>query len=260
MSVEVKPFAHKKWTFRQSRSEQCPEVPFRLTVVAPSGQGKTVLLQSLVLNPKLYRGCFERIYIFSPSCDIDSTWDPVKKYIKEELRVDTRKEPCWWPDYEPEVLESLISTQFKIIEHLKASGQKALPSILILVDDHADNEAFTRRCSSLWTLFTRGRHAGISTIISGQRLCSVAPIIRLNCSGIIVFALRNMLDLQKFVEELGAVCEDKDDILQMYRIATSKPHGFLYVDLMARGRERMFLDGFSRRLVPTGDRILVRPV
>jgi type IV secretory pathway VirB4 component len=40
-----------------------------MILLAPSGSGKTVLLSNLILN--IYRGCFERIYIFSPSIDLD---------------------------------------------------------------------------------------------------------------------------------------------------------------------------------------------
>ena len=45
--------------------------------------GKTVALISLILEQ--YRGVFERIYIFSPSVNIDDGWIPVKKYIEEDL-------------------------------------------------------------------------------------------------------------------------------------------------------------------------------
>ncbi len=46
----------------------------------------------------------------------------------------------------------------------------------------------------------------------------------------------------------------------MYRYATTKPHGFLYVDLHARSLDRMFSSGFSQRLIPEGDRIRVEAV
>jgi hypothetical protein len=228
--------------------------------VAPSGQGKTVLIQNMILNQKLYRGCFERVYLFTPSVDIDATWTPVKKYITDTLKVDVKKEPCWFADYNPGQLQELIDTQFRIVEHLKAGGETKLPSILIVVDDHSDHPEFTRNDRSLHLLFCRGRHAGISTIISGQRLCSVAPIVRLNCSGIVVFKLRNLLDLQKFLEELSAVVEDRSDLEQMYRYATNRPHGFLYVNLLARDLAEMFFADFGQRLIPDGEEIRVETI
>ena len=54
----------------------CGRLPIRSIVLGPSGSGKTVLLTNLILETS-------RIYIFSPSIDVDATWRPVKNYIKE---------------------------------------------------------------------------------------------------------------------------------------------------------------------------------
>ena len=47
---------------------------------------KTVALISLILEQN--KGVFERIYVFSPSVDIDDGWIPVKKYIEQDLGVN----------------------------------------------------------------------------------------------------------------------------------------------------------------------------
>ena len=52
-------------------------------ICAPSGSGKTVFLASVCLD--IYRGCFHRTFVFSPSCDIDQTWEEVRKYIDHDL-------------------------------------------------------------------------------------------------------------------------------------------------------------------------------
>ena len=54
--------------------------------LGPSKSGKTVALISLILQQ--CRGVFERIYIFSPSVNIDDGWIP-KKYTEEELAPKT---------------------------------------------------------------------------------------------------------------------------------------------------------------------------
>jgi hypothetical protein len=75
-----------------------------MILLAPSGSGKTVLLSNLILN--IYRGCFERIYIFSPSIDLDSTWLPVKKYQTDTMKVvEKDKEKLYFNSYDPEDLE-----------------------------------------------------------------------------------------------------------------------------------------------------------
>ena len=50
------------------------------------------MLSSLILDKDTYRGCFSRIYIWSPSIKVDDSWGPVKDYIKNELGHDEQKE------------------------------------------------------------------------------------------------------------------------------------------------------------------------
>ena len=59
-------------------------------ILSPSGGGKTVLLQDMILD--IYRGCFNRIYIFSPRIDIDHTWRLVKDYIAKEIEPHAREQ------------------------------------------------------------------------------------------------------------------------------------------------------------------------
>ncbi len=35
----------------------------------------------------IYRGCFERIYIFSPSVNVDQSWEAVKEYQDKVMGV-----------------------------------------------------------------------------------------------------------------------------------------------------------------------------
>ena len=82
----IKPIDTARYECKQSNYACCPELPMRAMLCGPSGCGKSVVLQNMVLD--VFRGCFSRVYIFSPSIDIDQTWDPVKKYIKDEIKPD----------------------------------------------------------------------------------------------------------------------------------------------------------------------------
>ena len=66
-----------------------PNLPARMLCVASSTSGNTVLIQNLIL--KIYRGSFERIYIFSPRDNVDDAWTPVKKHKTDVTKVDTEK-------------------------------------------------------------------------------------------------------------------------------------------------------------------------
>ena len=73
---EIEPIKIKEYTVKQSKYPVVGKLPIRSIILGPSGSGKTVLLQNMILN--IYRDCFNRIYVFSPSIDVDSSWELVK--------------------------------------------------------------------------------------------------------------------------------------------------------------------------------------
>ena len=172
---DIKPIKLKEYETKQSKHEQVGKLPMRAMLCAPSGGGKTILLQNMILD--IYRGCFSRIYIFSPSIDIDHTWQPVKKYIEEEIKPHD-KEDIYFDHYDPEALEHIIKTQHKVIEYMKEQKHTKLYQILIILDDFADSPEFTRQSKLLHQLYIRGRHQMISTITATQVYKAISPIIR----------------------------------------------------------------------------------
>ena len=69
-TLEIKPINMIDYACKQSKHNHLPNVPLRVVLLSPSGGGKPVLLTNLILNQ--YRGCFERVYVFSPSIDLDN--------------------------------------------------------------------------------------------------------------------------------------------------------------------------------------------
>ena len=51
--------------------------------------------------------------------NVDSIWLPVKKYIKEEMKVNTGKEQVLFEDFHSEDLMKVIETQHRITEYSK---------------------------------------------------------------------------------------------------------------------------------------------
>ena len=58
----VKPADVKEYDFKQSNYEIAPRLPFSQIIIGPSGGGKGILLQSMILD--IYRDVFPRIYIY----------------------------------------------------------------------------------------------------------------------------------------------------------------------------------------------------
>lgn len=243
---KIEPIKLKEFDTKQSKYPMVPQIPFRSVILGPSGSGKTILLQNMILD--IYKDCFSRIYIFSPSVDVDATWQPVRKYIESEMKVQhTEDEPIYFDHYDPEALYTIINTQQKVIEYQKKQNHKKLFSVLIIVDDFADDPKFSRHSKILHALYTRGRHNSISTITATQKFSSIAPIIRVNATELYVYRLRNYNDLQTFIEEISALI-DKKTLLEIYNLATSEPFSFLYVNLRAKKKNNIFHIRFDKRI------------
>jgi hypothetical protein len=141
--LKITPISVKSFTCKQSKHGTVPNLPLRGVILAPSGSGKTVLLANLIL--KVYRGCFERIYIFSPSVNVDQTWEAVKKYQSDVMKVlESDKEKLYYDHYNTEDLERIIGTQSKVILQMKKQKHSHIFSVLVIVDDFADDPSFSR--------------------------------------------------------------------------------------------------------------------
>ena len=240
----IKPINITNYEFKQSKFKHVPNLPFRSIIVVSSTGGKTVLIQNLILN--VYRGAFSRIFIFSPSVHSDPTFNEVKKYIRNEMKVDDKKEKIYFPDYDPDELNQVIETQRKIIDYMKDHKMNKLYSCLIVIDDHADDPRFVRHSKLLHGLFTRGRHHGISVICSTQKYNVLAPIIRLNASSLYIFRLKNISELQTFIDENSAIV-DKDRLREIYNLAVNdQPYSFLFVNMNAKDINHMFYIRFEK--------------
>ena len=120
-----------------------------------------------------------------------------------------------------------------------------LHSILIVVDDHADDLNFVRHSKLLHGLATRGRHQAISFILSTQKYRSLANIIRLDSSSLYIFKLKNQSELDAFIEESSALV-DKKNPLEIYKEATKEPYSFLYININSKNINKTFYIRFEK--------------
>ena len=241
---KIKVFDPKEYTIKQSKYKMAAKLPTRSILLAPSGAGKTILLQNFILD--IYKNCFDAIYIWSPSINHDDSWLPVKKYIDKD--INKIGDQTYFDEYNHDDLQNVIETQQQITRYMKQQKSKKLFQILIVIDDFADNPEFSRSSKLLHSLFTRGRHAMISSIVSVQKFAALHPIIRVNCLSYYIFKLRNWQDLEMVLNELGALLKDKKTLFEVYSLATEEPHAFLYVNLGAKNLNEMFMINFEKRI------------
>ena len=123
----------------------------------------------------------------------------------------TEKEPLFFDNYDAIVLQNIITTQHKVIDFMKNQKHVTnLYSVLVVVDDFADDPSFSRQSKMLHALYTRGRHTSISTITATQKFSSIAPIIGVNATELYVYRLLNYKDLETFIDEVSAVADKRD--------------------------------------------------
>jgi hypothetical protein len=211
------------------------KLPTRSILLAASNSGKTVLLTNFILN--IYKDCWDAVYIFSPSINLDDNWIPVREYLDKRNKVGDK---IYYDEYVAEELLEIVNTQEKLINYQKQHNNKKLFQIAVFIDDFADSPSFSRNSKILHSLFTRGRHKMISTFVSTQKFASLHPIIRVNASSYIVFKLKNYQDLNLFLDELGALLRDKQKLFRIYKEATAEAYPFLYCDLTAKNINEIF--------------------
>ena len=72
--------------------------------------------------------------MFSPSIDIDATWEPVKKYQSEKMKVlENEKEKLYFNSYDPDDLDKIITTQHKVTKLMKTQGRKSYVQFWLLL-------------------------------------------------------------------------------------------------------------------------------
>jgi hypothetical protein len=246
--LEIKPLNITEYTCKQSKSKHVMKIPFRQMVLGSSGMGKTNNIIHQITNKNFYRNCFSRIFVFSPSINIDKSWDILKDYQKSILHADD-DENLYFEDYNEQDLQNIIDTQYKIITHLKdVLKKKVMFSILIVIDDHADNGNMVHNNNNiLSSLFIRGRHNFISCIISSQKYVAVANIIRCNLSAIIIFRLKTLAELTMVLNEFSALI-DKKLLLEIYNKCTAEKFNFLYININAPNIHEMFYKNFTHKI------------
>ena len=222
-----------------------PDPPFRFGFVGVRGSGKGVAMLDLLLRH--YRGCFERIYLYSPSASIDKGWDPLRKYISEELGVDQTKEKTIFDEFDSEALQEQVSTQMKVAELAKKRGMKEIPQVLWIIDDFADDERIMHNNHNvIASIAIRSRHCG-SCYCSVQKYRALANIIRVNLTALFIWPAPNSKERKAIIEELAGHHLEKA-IEEMLQHVARKPHAFLFANLKAKHPDDMFMDSLVSKI------------
>ena len=141
----------------------------------------------------------------------------------------------------------IIDTRTKVTKCLKHNKEKKLYNILVILDDIADAPEIARHNQLLQSLYARARHTGIAVITASQKdsVSILHPVIRVNATQLFIFRLRNKKELDRIIEELGALGDPK---VLLEITATAEDFNVLYVDLMNKNINDMFYQNFSAKI------------
>ena len=217
-----------KWNWKQPPAPfpECPGA--NGCFLAPSGSGKSYTLTSLLLGP--YKRIFSEVHVFSPSFGLDGIWEEVEKHAKSLNGPEFKS--TFHDHFDEEALGEILQKQRARLTRLKQQKtREPLPQIVCVFDDLADTGAMHQAHNLITTLFVRGRHLGVSTWLSVQKLSTIHPTARTNFAFILCWALRNKKELwDGLIYELSNVA-DTETLLAMYEMATQERYSFWYVDL-----------------------------
>ena len=256
--VDIRPphcleFRHKQ---APGNNPAIAPLPSNQLLVAPANSGKTVLLNQMLLNKNLYRGCFQRIYVFSHSGPdgakpaLDRAWDDVQEYSAKVLHVDQKREKTFFNTMDEAALKSILDQWLLIGDAIKSRIEKRgmrneVKGAVIILDDYIDSHRFARTSPVIEALAARSRHCFLSVFFSVQSYRAVAPLVRRNVRVIYVFRLRNSACYLAPQEEVAAVA-GKEGFKLVYDAAVDEDHSFLTIRLDQP--HDMFFRKFGERL------------
>ena len=132
-----------------------------ISITARRGSGKTKLVKHLL---KLYRHMFDKVFLICPS-------EFNQDYTKEELIPENQI----FYEYD----EDWVLNLTKKMEQVNKGGVRK--HILLVLDDClSDITMRSSKIKSLRLLASRGRHMGISVIVTAQALKMLSPLFRQN--------------------------------------------------------------------------------
>ena len=157
--------------------------------------------------------------------------------------LGTKKKKCF-EEFDQEAIRQLMDDQKKANAYLRKIGAKRLLSACVVVDDFGERADLVKAHSSVInSLFTRGRHLQISVYgLLLQRFRLANPTIRFNAHVLYVHRLNNTKDLEALSEEFGQATGGVDNFIEMYKRATAKRYGFLFI---VTGAEPRFYSSYE---------------
>lgn len=247
MSLIVKPvFISNKKNFNPTQDDPAlknipnplPRPEFRMMLVGPSGQGKSMTAKWLLVQH--YSNLFDHVILFCPTIRNDKT-------LSDLVNFDDPKNSPLDPDYVFETTDkNEISAIIKDLwdefaeEELKAT-KKGLPFRVLFIFDDLSNEI--GRIKAIENLFTKGRKINASVMIMSNSYKSYDPVVRSNLTHTLVFKPSSNEEKEKIINDIagGNSIKTMNDMFRMIFEDNNFNKGdFIYYDKYNSGKSPYF--------------------
>lgn len=203
--------------------KKLPLPPFRIVLCGPTNCGKTNMVKNFLFNQSWgYNKYFQEFYVWCASLD-----DLIEyKILARNNKMDERF--CFAQVYKDDDVKELITSIEK--DNIEKENEEKV-NVMTIFDDQITNNITSRsKLNSLDTIFVRGRHFGVSCLISTQKYRSLSSNVRqLNCSHVVVFEGTNMTDLQAIAEEHSG-SRTKDEMLKILQDNLKEKFDFIIIN------------------------------
>jgi thymidylate kinase len=123
------------------------------------------------------------------------------------------------------------------------------PSHLIIIDDAQGTDLFRNARKDLLShIVIKHRHIPVTIALLAQSWTGIPRVIRLNTTQFAVYKTGDKTQLKQIYDTFANTV-DYDAFENIYKRATSVPHGFLFIDTVPKKEYKRFRSGFNEYLV-----------
>lgn len=244
MDLTIKPYITNK-----NRNiivhKNLPTIPFVLLLNAQRKSGKTTIICNIL---RLMMKYFKHIIIFSPTTEIDETF----KSFYNTLNKQQKKKFMIYDEFNENILNKFVDYKKKYTNS---------QDIIIFDDIMGELGSQYSLKNSVSSLVKKHRHYNISLIFSSQYFNLTPPIIRNNLSGLIIFKLNNIYELEKISKMIPTGDLNIEQFIKIYQYATKptndNPKPFLFINFEHDFKD-MFYKTFKEQI--NIDRVLLTDI
>ncbi len=205
-----------------TKKKNIPDIPFRLLLIAKSGQGKTSCILNLLLRKEFYFNDIKGVNTFIVSGSLNND----QKLITMVKKLDVPSSNLMM-EYDEERLEAIYEYISEL--YTEAEENKKKPeNYLLLMDDMSFGGSLKSKMNGIMSkIFCNGRHINLSVIVTSQRYSDLLTTCRENASAVFVWSCS---DRQlKTIAGDHNIMENEKEFRKMFRKHT-QGRDFLVID------------------------------